>query len=225
MAREPDLANFLRSQGIALFAAGTIKEIKNHFPLSREMDLAGIDYAISMAYPLPAQALEGIADRPTLLYKHLYRQANNLLDRVALFLSARLEEQGAKAIPIPASQITDWEKNLAHLSHREVAVKLGLGFYGRNNLLVVPGYGARVRLVTVLTDLELEIPGPASGKQFECGKCRACVSVCPVSAIRTGPEDFDRAACFAKVKEFEKLRGISVGICGICVKACQGPRE
>jgi len=220
MAKEKELGEFLQARGINLFSAGPVREIKNAFPLSREMKLERIDYAISLACSLPAAALEGIGDQPTLLYKHIYRQANNLLDRVALLVSEWLGRMGARAIPIPASQIIDWQKNLAHLSHREVAVRLGMGFYGRNNLLVVPGYGARVRLATVLTDLELEIPGPAWGKNLGCGDCQKCVPVCPVSAIHTGPEDFDRNACFGQVKEFERIRGISVGICGICVKAC-----
>jgi epoxyqueuosine reductase QueG len=219
------LAAFLKSQGVEIFAAGSIAAIKKDFLLANEMDLEGIDYAISIAYPLASQALEGIVDRPTLLYKHLYRQVNNLLDRAAVATSVWLQSLGAKAIPIPASQMVDWEKNLAHLSHRQIAAELGLGFYGRNNLLVTPQYGSQVRLATILTDFSAEIPGPAKTKKYSCEKCAACVMVCPVKAIHTGPQDFDRAACFAQTREFEKMRGISVRICGICVRACPGPKE
>jgi len=222
MDKQKELAAFLKSQGIELFAAGPIKRIKSEFLIAREMNLLGIDYAITIAFPLAAQVLEGLVDRPTLLYKHLYRQVNNLLDRTALLTAQWLESQGAKAIPIPASQIVDWEKNLGHLSHRQVAVELGLGFYGKNNLLITPQHGARVRLATILTEFSLEIPGPAKGKNYSCENCSACVPVCPAKAIHTGPEDFDRKACFAKVKEFEKMRGISVGICGLCLRACPG---
>jgi epoxyqueuosine reductase len=220
MKRQPELAAFLKTQGIDLFCAGSVAAIKSEFPLAKDMDLEKIDYAVSIAFPLSSQVIEGIVDRPTLLYKHLYRQVNNLLDRIALVIARWLEDQGARAIPIPASQIIDWEKNLGHLSHRQAAVELGMGFYGRNNLLVTPQYGSRIRLATVLTDLPVEIPGPAKGKNLSCGSCQACVSVCPAKAIHTGPQDFDRKACFAKVKEFERLRGISVGICGICLRAC-----
>jgi epoxyqueuosine reductase QueG len=220
MVSEKELKQFLKQSGIKLFSAGHIARIKSEFPLSKELDLTGIDYAISLAYPLPEYALSGIQDKPTLLYKHIYRQVNNLLDRITLQIAVWLEEQGARAIPIPASQIIDWEKNLAHLSHRQVASHLGLGFYGRNNLLIIPGFGARTRLATVLTDMELYIPGGITEKNSGCGNCNLCALVCPVKAIHTGPEDFDRKACFARVKEFEKLRGIGVGICGICVKAC-----
>ena len=225
MDKQKELSAFLKTRGLELFCAGRISDIKSDFLLSREMDLSGIDYAISIAYPLAAPALEGIVDRPTLLYKHLYRQVNNLLDRVALETSVWLQSLGAKAIPIPASQMVDWEKNLAHLSHRQVAAELGLGFYGRNNLLVTPQYGSQVRLATILTDFSAEIPGPAKGKKYSCAKCSACVLVCPAKAIHTGPQDFDRAACFAQTKEFEKMRGISVRICGVCVRACPGPKE
>jgi len=80
-----------------------------------------------------------------------------------------LEAKGKKALPIPASQIIDWEKKLGHLSHRQVGVHLGLGFYGRNNLLVHPEYGSQLRLVTVLTDWEIDLPGPVKGQELSCG--------------------------------------------------------
>lgn len=226
MLSEERLREFFSRNGIFLFSAGCIREIKEDFLLGKEMNLQSFDYAISFAYPLPGASLEGIKDRPTLLYKHIYRQVNNLLDRIGLQLAQWLEEQGVHAIPIPASQIIDWEKNLAHLSHRQVAEKLGMGFYGRNNLIVIPGIGSRARLATVLIDTALEIPGLLKKNNLEkksgCGDCVKCIMVCPAQAINTGPQDFDRKACFTKVKEFEKMRGINVGICGICVKACSG---
>jgi epoxyqueuosine reductase len=225
MPKERELSAFLSSLGIEKFCAGDISAIKKDFPLAKEMDLAGIDHAVVMAFPLVSSVLEGIVDRPTLLYKHLYRQVNNLLDRAALLLGKWIEEQGEQAIPVPASQIYDWEKNLGHLSHRQVAVELGLGWYGRNNLLVTEEYGSHVRLATILTSMKLEIPGPHKGKKTDCSSCAACVSVCPVAAIHTGPADFDREACFAKTREFEKMRGISVRICGICVRACKGRKR
>jgi len=215
------LTALLQAQGIELFAAGSVTAIKKDFLLAKEMDLEGIDYALVLAYPLASQVLAGIKDRPTLLYKHLYRQANNLLDRVALQCATMFQQAGAKVLPIPASQMVDWENNLGHLSHRQVAVELGLGYYGRNNLLVTPQYGAQVRLVTILTGFPLDMPGPLKNQEIDCGSCRACVKACPVKAIHTGPQDFDRAACFAQTREFEKIRGISTRICGICVRACK----
>jgi len=216
------LGDWLRAEGPFLFAAGDITGIKHDFCMARFHDLAGLDYAVVLAYPLVREVLEEIEDQPTLLYKHLYRQVNNLLDRTALKLALALEGRGSRAIPVPASQLLDWKELLAHLSHRQVAVHLKLGWFGRNNLLVTRRHGAQVRLVTVLTDLP--VAGSSAGLEevTGCGECRACVAVCPVNAIHEGPQDFDRPACFEKVKQFERIQGIGQRICGICIRACPG---
>lgn len=205
-------------------AAGDIRAIRDGFDLAAEQDLAGLDSALSFAFPLPADCLGGIKDGPTLLYKHAYTQLNYLMDRVALGVSHRLMAAGRRALPIAASQLTDWEKLRGHVDHRKVATHLGLGWYGRNNILVTPARGAQVRLVTVLTDAALDHPGPWAGRGSGCGSCRACVAVCPVGAIHDGPESFDRPACAARTREFEKVRGIGQRICGVCVKACGAKR-
>jgi epoxyqueuosine reductase len=217
------LRDLIQGEGPFLYAAGKITEIKPDFFMARLHDLTGLDYAVSLAYPLVREALAEIKDQPTLLYKHLYRQVNNLLDRTALKLALSIQARAGRAIPIPASQLLDWQELRAHLSHRQAAAHLKLGWYGRNNLLVTSRHGAQVRLVTVLTDLPLSESNVAAAELGGCGRCRACASVCPVQAIHEGPADFDRPACFAKVKQFERIQGIGQQICGICVKACQGP--
>jgi len=206
-------------------AAGDITAIRDDFEIAKEQDLTGIDYAVSMAFPLPPESLAGIKDRPTLLYKHTYSQVNFLMDRTALGLALRLRAAGHRAVPVPASQIIDWERLRAHVNHRQVAGHLGQGWFGRNNLMVTSAYGAQVRLVTVLTDAAIVEPGPWADRIGEsgCGKCKRCVAVCPVGAIHDGPENFDLPACSEKNREFEKMRGIGQRICGICVKACKGP--
>ena len=208
----------------AVIAAGDIRALRDDFDLAREQDLTGLDCAVSLAFPLPPDSLGGIKDGPTLLYKHAYTQLNYLMDRVGLAVSHRLMAAGFRALPIAASQLTDWERLRGHVDHRRVASHLGLGWYGRNNLLVTPGRGAQVRLVTVLTDAALDHPGEWAGRESGCGDCRACVAVCPVAAIHDGPESFDRPACAARTREFEKVRGIGQRICGVCVRACGGKR-
>jgi epoxyqueuosine reductase QueG len=218
------LRYLILAEGPFLYAAGKIAEIKPDFYMTRSHDLAGLDYAVSLAFPLVREALDGIKDQPTLLYKHLYRQVNNLMDRFALKLALTLQARGSRAIPIPASQLLDWQELRAHLSHRQAATHLGVGWYGRNNLLVTARHGAQVRLVTVLTDLPLSESNVPASELPGCGSCRACAKVCPVNAIHEGPADFDRPACFAKVKQFERIQGIGQQICGICIKACPGPQ-
>ena len=176
-------------------------------------------FAVSLGKRLNDAVLDDIDDRPTPLYFHHYRQTNAFLDRGALLLADHIQRSGYATLPIAASQIIDWEKQRAHLSHKHLGRAAGLGWLGRNNLLVNAALGARFRLVTVLTDMPLEADGPTAE---DCGACRACLAVCPAGAIRDRREDFDHLACFEKLKEFQKQRLVSQFICGVCVKACRG---
>lgn len=119
-------------------------------------------------------------------------------------------------MPIPASQVVDWEKNLGHLSHRAVAVQAGLGWIGKSAMFVHPEHRARLRLTTVLTDMPLE-PGEKR-QDLSCGTCRACIEDCPAGAITE--EGYDRNKCAEKLREFSRMPGIGQSICGVCVKAC-----
>lgn len=184
--------------------------------------LAALPSAIAVALPLSASVLDTLETGPNRLYEHHYRQVNFALDRLALSIAAEIESLGGRALPLPASQIVDWNSQRGHLSHKRVAVAAGLGWLGRNNLLVTPDRGARVRLVTVLTDLPLE-PGRALAEG--CGRCRACIEVCPARAVADEPAGFDHRACYEMLKRFQSERRVSQYICGLCVRVCAGAQR
>jgi len=183
--------------------------------------LKKLAFGISIGVRLADAVLEGIADHPTVLYLHHYRQANYLLDRIAFDVAAIIQRAGGKAIPIAASQIVDWEGQRGHLSHKALAQAAGLGWRGRNNLLVNPTYGGRVRLVSILTDLPLQTDAPV---EDSCGACRRCIAACPAGAIKEDVREFDHIGCFEKLKEFRNTYNVGQYICGVCVKACQQQR-
>jgi epoxyqueuosine reductase QueG len=212
------IRQFSIQEGACLFGTGCIKDIKSEFNFSRH-EIEGLDYAISVAFRLSQKVLNQIEDYPTRLYFHHYRMVNMFLDQLALKITNILQKEGYSALPVPASQIIDWKNQRAHLSHKKVAYLCGLGWIGRNNLLVTPQYGAQVRLVTILTDLELPQPEPM---EFNCGDCYACLDVCPVKAIKQNPADFDHISCYNKLDEFRRKNFVGQHICGICVKACKG---
>lgn len=205
-------------QGLSVFGVAPFDPVEARSILS-VCEGGGLPYAISMGVRLSQGILEGIVDHPTLLYLWHYRQANLLLDRVAFQMAWRIQEMGGKAVPIPASQIVDWEHQRGSLSHKHVGVMAGHGWIGRNNLLVHPRFGSAVRYVTLLTDLPLVVDRPLEG---DCGLCRACVEVCPAGALGETREAYDVHRCFEQLKGFSKKRGIGQYICGVCVKACQG---
>ncbi len=202
--------------GAALFGVASLEEIRGQFDL-HPMVLRNLTRGISIAVRLSDKVLEGIDDKPTKLYYHHYRQVNFLLDRIALQLALLIQREGFQSVPIPASQVVDWTNQKGHLSHKLVARHAGLGWIGRNNLLVNPTFGARIRLATILTDLPLPVNHPMKG---DCGECRVCVSVCPTGAIGETPEQFDHIKCYEKLREFQRSGLVGQYICGVCVKAC-----
>lgn len=218
MQLKDELKQFAHDLGASLFGIACVKSIKKEFLFFGET-LKDLDYTISLGLRLSDSILEDITDFPTKIYFHHYRQANAILDQIAFKVSNFIQDKGYKALPVPASQIVDWEKQLGHLSHKKIGEMAGVGFIGRNNLLVNPDIGSRFRLVTILTNMPLE---PDKKLKESCGECRACVSVCPAAAIKEEKEDFDHIKCFEKLKEFRNKRLVDQFICGVCVKTCKG---
>lgn len=211
----------LQDLRLDLFGVADIREIRRTFSLSPDL-VARYDYAISLGKEVLLSVLDDIKDSPTPLYFHHYRQLNVFLDRAALELSSLINSKGYLALPIAASQVTDWKNQKAHLSHKKVGQLAGLGWLGRNNLLVNPVLGARFRLVTVLTNFPMKTDSPLP---FGCGHCHRCQSVCPAGAIKENQAEFDHLACFAKLKEFRDRGLVGQYICGLCVKACYGQKR
>jgi epoxyqueuosine reductase len=208
-----------REHGAVLFGVADVGEVED---VSGEVSLEGLRTGISFAYRLSDVVLDGIEDCPTRTYQYHYRQVNLLLDRIGLILTTYLQELGHRTFPVPASQIVDWDKNLGHISHRAVARHAGLGWIGRNNLLVNSKYGARVRYSTVLTDLVLPYDRPVDE---DCGACMLCVKACPGGAIGRTPEEFDLDRCIETIGLITRTKNIGSRICGICVRACRGDRS
>lgn len=117
------------------------------------------------------------------------------------------EELGIKALSLPY-QIEyggAFLKDSAHLA--------GLGVIGKNNLLVTPEFGTRVRLRGIFMEAELKSTGPSG---FDpCNGCdRPCHRACPRGAFRSGA--FERALCSKendkREANFEILDGSIMGI-------------
>lgn len=212
------------SSGISAFGSGYIEDLRTHFDALSSEQTDRLSHGISIGARVSDAVLKGITTGPTRHYLHHYRMLNLLLDQTALKLSLAIQETGYSALPIPASQIIDWEKQTAHLSHKMIALRAGIGWIGKNNLLVHPEFGSKIRLATVLTDMpldtdkRLEKVGPTRSQ--DCGNCSKCIEVCPVSAIGETYEQWDKTACLEKLKYFAKAHNVGQYICGLCVKVC-----
>ena len=212
------LKKFAQTQGIELFGVADIQGVKNTFNISGKL-LLKLDKAVCLGMRLSASVLDEISSQPTRLYFHHYRTVNASLDQAALKVANFIQAKGFLSLPIPASIILDWENQKAHLSHKHLGVLAGLGWIGRNNLLVNKKLGSQFRLSTILTSMPLKLD-----KQTKegCADCRLCVKMCPAGAIKENSADFEHIRCFEKLKEFQKQKLVDQYICGVCVNVCRG---
>ena len=140
-----ELKGLAFSSGASLFGTGNIEDLRARFDALPPEQTEGLSYGVSVGVRVSDSVLKGIVTGPTRHYLHHYKMLNLLLDQTALKLSLAIQDNGHKALPIPASQIIDWKEQTAHLSHKMIALRAGIGWIGRNNLLVHPDFGSKIR--------------------------------------------------------------------------------
>jgi epoxyqueuosine reductase len=116
-----------------------------------------------------------------------------------------------------------------------LAIKAGLGEYGRLGLLITPEFGPRVRLGKIFTDLPLAHDAPRRfGVREFCEVCRACASACPAKAVPfdpPGPPPPGPSYLKGVVKwtvDAERCFGFWAAQntdCAICVRVCPYNRD
>lgn len=109
---------------------------------------------------------------------------------------------------------------IGEFSHKFAAVRSGLGWIGKNGLLITKEYGPKVRLSTILLDLDL--PFNNTQELNGCNGCNICVEICPTKCLkgaiwRAGLEREDLIDIF-KCKDKNETK--KTQICGLCLAAC-----
>jgi epoxyqueuosine reductase len=107
---------------------------------------------------------------------------------------------------------------------REAAARSGVGFYGKNTMLITRRHGSWVVLGTLVTDVELEPTPPLAA---DCGDCRLCIDACPTGALDE-PGTLDATRCLsywtqapAPIPEpYRAELGAQVYGCDICQDVC-----
>jgi epoxyqueuosine reductase len=215
-----EITAFLTTLGASMVAFADLKEIeaeaRDNFP-----------YGISIGVALDPKVVADIRIGPTAAYYAEYKKVNILLDELAQQTVLWVLQKGFKAKMRPATFEEDKAHLTAKLPHKTVATRAGLGWIGKNALLVTKKYGPAIRLVTVLTDAPVQPGKPINESQ--CKKCTHCVDACPAHAL-TGanwtagiPREilYDAFTCREMTRNLtRRLIGEPVSICGLCITAC-----
>jgi epoxyqueuosine reductase len=107
---------------------------------------------------------------------------------------------------------------------REGAARSGVGFYGKNTLLITQRHGSWVVLGTLISDRALE---PTPPLDLDCGACRLCIDACPTGALDE-PGTLDATRCLsywtqapASIPEpYREALDAQVYGCDICQDVC-----
>lgn len=110
------------------------------------------------------------------------------------------------------------------VSERFFAAQAGLGWIGRNGLLIRPGKGSYCFLSCILTTLKLPADKPMPNR---CGKCHRCEQACPTGALHNGCCDARKCLSFWTIEaksdtppSIQQAQGSRLYGCDTCQEVC-----
>jgi len=261
MLKADSIIRFAKEMGADLVGIAPVERFagapNGHKP---EDLLPGARSVVAMAKRIPLSIVKSI---PSLYYERFgYQDLNARLRELAFNVALFIEDQGFEAFPLdPTIDDTAREikilqeepepkvKILGDFSHRHATVATGLGEFAMSSMVVVPKFGPRVRIVSVITTAPIEPTPQIHGKgRFNICQPEACglqcVKKCPAKAL-AGDGTIDHFKCrsyrnpgaytleyFKAIAESRRPRRPASSeasleatsparqTCGICIKVC-----
>ncbi len=174
--------------------------------------------AVSYHVPEPPPPADGAARGRIARYawgRDYHQVLRERLRRLVEALRAELAEPFGSRICVDTAPIVE----------RELAAAAGVGWIGKNTLIIHPKAGSYLFLGEVISTLDLACDAPVAD---HCGSCRRCLEACPTRAL-TGPYAMDARRCISYLTiehrgeipaEMGRQMGMWVYGCDVCQEVC-----
>ena len=210
----------LLSRGAVLVGFGDLTELP---PKMR----SGLPIGICVAVKYPREVIRGITDLPTQEYFDWYNKLNDKLDELVSIGAKLLHIEGYQAIAQTRMHVGTGDILSTALPHKTVATRAGIGWIGKNALLVTEKYGSMLRISSILTDAPMKTAAPINTSR--CANCMICTNACPAHAVSGKlwsvdmyrDEFFNPISCRKTARERANQGfGGEATICGKCIEVC-----
>ena len=217
-----EIKKLLYSHGADLVGIGDMSKVEH----------CNFKVGTSIAVALPPNVIVDLQKAPTKEYYSLYYSLNKKLDSIVMAGEDFLKNKGFEAYAQATDRVKVDPNRISKLPHKTVATRAGLGWIGKNCLLVTPQYGSAIRISSLLTNAPLECNEAVD--QSHCGMCKLCVNECPAQALRGAlwtvdiqrEEMLDTEKCRNKQIEIMlENTGIKTDLCGKCFAVCTYTRK
>jgi len=182
---------------------------------------------VALEYAPPGDDPTAATDDPSRAIVARYARGDDYHELMKERLIALQEWIAAELLPVGGRAYVDTGAVL----ERELASRAGLGWHGRNTMLIHPRRGSYFFIGEVLLDVELDYDEPFA--RDHCGTCRRCLDACPTGALLgrdpTGAPVMDARRCISYLtielkgpipRELRPMIGNRVYGCDICQEVC-----
>lgn len=188
--------HFLRSERSGLTSSLIPAGMKTGFeperllPGARSFIVAGLSYYTGEEEQSKPAGLAGKLARYARVrdYHYLLRE---ILQDIVSFLKRSINEEFNYRIFIDSGPVPE----------KTIAFQAGLGFRGRNNLIINPRFGSWIVFGELLTDINFD---PDKPLDLNCGNCQRCKLVCPTGALCSSG-DYNPGICFSELTQINHL--------------------
>jgi epoxyqueuosine reductase len=169
---------------------------------------------------------DGGADRAVIARYAHGRDYHKVIKQKLMTLLRFIEQQLGRELPVSRAYV-----DTGPVLERELAQRAGIGWFGRNTMLINPRRGSYFFLGSLLLEMELQHDVPF--KEDHCGTCSNCVEACPTQALlgrnEQGAPIMDARRCISYLTiehrgpiphELRPLIGNRVFGCDICQEVC-----